>query len=574
METFPEIAPYLTHPLVLVGFVLMLFFSIHRTLIKSGLIPPLSKKDGTSVLQQLLRYGFWVALAIIIAGVVVQTVQLWQQTKNAELGRPVVDVNGDNNRVVINNAQIPSQLLDTLRQQGVTQGALNSFFATLQLEQVPPDKLSQALQSIAERHLALKQQIAQLQQRDSEHSALLAQAEASLNEGEYGRAESLIQAYDVAEAKAEAETLEKLSRQRLNRAAAKALLGEAALAQFQHQKAANYFEQAANLVPEDQVKQKVTYQLQRADTLYDLGLYKGNNAAFEKAIEIYRNALNYYSREHSPMQWAGVQNNLGLALWTLGEREPGRGRLEEAAIAFRQALEVRSRDRAQLDWATIHNNLGNVLVALSDRGDHAKWLEQAVSSYRLALLAFTRQSAPADWAMTQHNLGTALMKWGEREPGSEKLLQAVSAFRLALEERPRSQQPLEWAMTQNNLGNALSTLGEREAGTENLEQAVAAYQLALKERTRLRVPVDWAMTQSNLGIALANLGAAAQNHNTQRQHYQQAIIALQGAKTVLVNEVGLKQYERFFDSNIRWINSAIQKIPAEDQSLAQSHYPE
>jgi hypothetical protein len=34
---FQKIAPYLKHPLVLVGFVLLIFFGIHRTLIKSGI---------------------------------------------------------------------------------------------------------------------------------------------------------------------------------------------------------------------------------------------------------------------------------------------------------------------------------------------------------------------------------------------------------------------------------------------------------------------------------------------------------------------------------------------------------
>ena len=34
-----------------------------------------------------------------------------------------------------------------------------------------------------------------------------------------------------------------------------------------------------------------------------------------------------------------TQNNLGNALWTLGERESGTARLEEAVAAYRAALE-------------------------------------------------------------------------------------------------------------------------------------------------------------------------------------------------------------------------------------------
>ena len=40
-----------------------------------------------------------------------------------------------------------------------------------------------------------------------------------------------------------------------------------------------------------------------------------------------------------------TQNNLGLALWRLGERESGTARLEEAVAAYRAALEEYTRER-------------------------------------------------------------------------------------------------------------------------------------------------------------------------------------------------------------------------------------
>jgi hypothetical protein len=41
-----------------------------------------------------------------------------------------------------------------------------------------------------------------------------------------------------------------------------------------------------------------------------------------------------------PLDWAAAQNNLGIALGTLGERESGTGRLEEARVAFELAWDV------------------------------------------------------------------------------------------------------------------------------------------------------------------------------------------------------------------------------------------
>ena len=141
-----------------------------------------------------------------------------------------------------------------------------------------------------------------------------------------------------------------------------------------------------------------------------------------------RCGANCWRSPHPHDERGAAQNNLGNALWTLGERESGTARLEEAVAAYRAALKERTRERVPLDWATTQNNLGNALRTL-----------------------------------------------GERESGTARLEEAVAAYRAALEERTRERVPLDWAMTQNNLGNALRTLGERESGTARLEEAVAAY---------------------------------------------------------------------------------------------------
>ena len=73
----------------------------------------------------------------------------------------------------------------------------------------------------------------------------------------------------------------------------------------------------------------------------------------------YRAALEEWTRDRVPLQWATTQNNLGTALETLGARESGTARLEEAVAAYRAALEERTRDRVPLDWAMTQNNLGN-----------------------------------------------------------------------------------------------------------------------------------------------------------------------------------------------------------------------
>lgn len=66
--SFEAIAPYLKDPLVLVGFVLLLFFGIARSLIKSRLLSPVSGIKSYRLLQMILLGGFVLSVVVIGLG--------------------------------------------------------------------------------------------------------------------------------------------------------------------------------------------------------------------------------------------------------------------------------------------------------------------------------------------------------------------------------------------------------------------------------------------------------------------------------------------------------------------------
>jgi tetratricopeptide (TPR) repeat protein len=68
MRGFAEYAPYLQHPLTLIGFVLLLIFGTQRALLSSGIIAPVTGRSGSKIVQLLLRYGFIIALVTIVLG--------------------------------------------------------------------------------------------------------------------------------------------------------------------------------------------------------------------------------------------------------------------------------------------------------------------------------------------------------------------------------------------------------------------------------------------------------------------------------------------------------------------------
>ncbi len=92
LESFAKIAPHLDNPLVLVGFVLLLFFGVHRTLIKSGVLAPVSASQSGVLVKVLLNYGFLIALLLVVAGFGFAAWKAHLETKERIAAGPKVDV--------------------------------------------------------------------------------------------------------------------------------------------------------------------------------------------------------------------------------------------------------------------------------------------------------------------------------------------------------------------------------------------------------------------------------------------------------------------------------------------------
>ena len=169
------------------------------------------------------------------------------------------------------------------------------------------------------------------------------------------------------------------------------------------------------------------YLTRQADAAHR-GDQRGDNAALKKSIEVYERALQERTRDRVPLDWAGTENNLGIALGTLGERESGTARLEEAVAAYRAALEELTRARVPLNWAQTQNNLGATLEALGERESGTAQLEQAVTAYRAALQERTRERTPArPGGCWKNKPATRSWSGSERHSGSQETVAAIIA---------------------------------------------------------------------------------------------------------------------------------------------------
>ncbi len=201
---------------------------------------------------------------------------------------------------------------------------------------------------------------------------------------------------------------------------------------------------------------------------------KGTN--LEIAITGYELVLDTYQRLDLWVEWAIVQNNLGLAYAEriMGDKAKNQ---EKAIAAYHDALTVRTRAELPQDWAMTQNNLGTV-YAERIMGDKAKNQEKAITAYHDALTVRTRAEFPQDWAMTQNNLGTVYAEriMGNKAENQEK---AIAAYHDALQVYTPDVYPWDWAMTHNNLGDAYHDriLGDKK---ENIQAAIASYNQALE----------------------------------------------------------------------------------------------
>jgi tetratricopeptide (TPR) repeat protein len=395
---------------------------------------------------------------------------------------------------------------------GVPQKAILAFLKAIGETQVPMEQVETRLLEIAENYLRALSQAAPGPGDTPAIIGLKANVRAALEAGELELADKLLERLLALEDAAIEERL-------IQAAKTAAQRGTVAMARLRYREAADHYQSAAKRIGSANGDDAINYLMLAVNALHLQGADFGDKAALDDAITKLRDLLTMGTHEREPLKSARIQNELGNALKARGMLEDGNEGalggggprkkdkwLREAIVAFRAALEEYTHERMPLNWAATQNNLGNALLALGWEEIGTERIEEAVLAFRAALKEYTHERMPRNWAITQNNLGNALLNLGLREGGTKRIEEAVLAFRAALEELTHKRDPRNWAAAQYNLGNALLNLGLREGETKRIEEAVLAFRAALKEYTHERMPRNWAMTQYNLGNALLNLG--------------------------------------------------------------------
>jgi tetratricopeptide (TPR) repeat protein len=237
-----------------------------------------------------------------------------------------------------------------------------------------------------------------------------------------------------------------------------------------------------------------------------IGTHAGEPHALEKAIAAFRSASDLWAPDNVPLKWARAQNNLGMALSTLGSWELGTQRLKEAQAIFGEVLTKWPQGANPLNWAEAHRNLGIVLLELGRREWSRQRLEDGEEAFRAALEELPLEQDRLSWAGLINGIGQALTLLGEYDDNIRRYDEAERLFGLVFANSPGYEAPLARADAIDGVGMVLRLLGQGDDTNDRLEQAERTFITELEECPRHKLPLRWARAKRNLGVTRSLLG--------------------------------------------------------------------
>ncbi len=229
------------------------------------------------------------------------------------------------------------------------------------------------------------------------------------------------------------------------------------------------------------------------------GIASGKSEFIERAIVCYKTALWVYGRDRFPEQWTMLQTYMGCAYTYRSEGQIS-DNIDYAIHCHEMALRVIPRSLFPTIWATALTHLGD---AYRQRltGNRPENLKRAMACYQEALPVFTQQSFPREWAAIHTKLGFIFQhaRAEETEMDDDKNLRcAIVCYESALNEVYTVESfPVESAATLVSLGNVhRKRLGGNRR--ENLELARKCYLKALDTFTEQTFPIEYQQTRRNL----------------------------------------------------------------------------
>jgi CHAT domain-containing protein/Tfp pilus assembly protein PilF len=216
--------------------------------------------------------------------------------------------------------------------------------------------------------------------------------------------------------------------------------------------------------------------------LSQIGVIYKQAGAFEKSIQFYGQALDWYRK---------TKNRLGegQTLDNIGQSYLGLAQFEKALAALNEALPIRREVKDQRGEGVTLNNMGNVYMG---EGQPAK----AIAFYQKALPVLQQAGASQEEVNALAGLGGAYSALSRFDKAAEILQQALPLARQSKNRQGES-------AILNNLGQTYENLGK-------YDEAMTAFNQALKINREIKNRPGESACLSNLGSVFMNLGQVSE----------------------------------------------------------------
>ena len=426
---FENIAPHLVNPLVLIGFVLLLFFGIHSQLMKSGLLRQVNQKESSAIIRIFLRYGFWLALTLICAGFGFAAWKSYMEKEKAQIA------NLDKLAEMV-AAKVVSKLSPSEAGAQDVRKAMTEAITALPKADAPAKSIDAALRALEHGDAKQAQAIFAEVLQTKEAEGKKANKEAAAAARHLGALAFLHDTKAALAAYHKAVELDPENAEGWNK------LGHLFKRTGELTKAKDAYNKVLALAATLQDK---SWQAAATCNLGSIYLTRGNLA---QAETMHRKALELNELLGSKEGMAANYGNLGNVYQT-------RGDLAQAEKMHKKSLELHEALGSKEGMAA---NYGNMGIVYEKRGD----LAQAEAMYKKAMKLHEALGSKEGIAVNYGKLGTIYEKRGD-------LAQAETMHKKALEINEALGLKKAMARNYGNLGSVYNTRGDL-AQTETMHK--------------------------------------------------------------------------------------------------------
>jgi tetratricopeptide (TPR) repeat protein len=438
---FEKIAPHLANPLVLIGFVMLLAYGIHWQLMKSGLLSKVDKKDSGLIIRLFLRYGFWLALAMLLAGFLLQFAGIGLSAWNSYMDKEKVQIQAVNERQVAEKLLAPLQ--GQLQAKDEQIKALTEAITALSKTGAPAASINAALQELEQGNTAKAQAIFAEVLRSKEAEGRQANKEAAAAARHLGALAYRNNPKEALLAYRKAVQLDP------DNAAGWNMLGLLLTRTGELAQAEEAYRKVLALAEAHQDKEE------QSAALGNLGIVYKTRGELDKAEEMYRKSLEI-------SEALGLKEGMAQDYGNLGNVYQTRGELDKAEEMYRKSLEI--SEALGLKEATA-NQYGNLGIVYKTRGE----LDKAEEMYRKGLELDQALGRKEGMAAKYGNLGIVYKTRGELDKAEEMYRKG-----LELDQALGSKEGM--AAKYGNLGIVYKTRGELDKAEEYWRKSLSLFQ--------------------------------------------------------------------------------------------------